>query len=99
MPHYLFRLIPPRSDFFTTSSDAERATMSRHWAYLQSQFAAGRIVLAGRCTDGAYGLVIADTASAEEAHTLMAGAPAVAAGIMRPEFHEFTLTLQRAAAL
>lgn len=99
MPHYLYRLIPPRPNFFATTSEAEGATMKRHWAYLQAQFAAGRIVLAGRCTDGAYGLVIVDTPSVAEARTLMEGAPAVAEGIMRPDVHEFVLTLQRPATL
>ena len=98
MPHYAYRITPPRADFVRTLTEAERAIMLRHWNYLQGQFAAGKINVVGRCENGDYGITILETGSMEEARQIMQEDPAVAGGLMRAEIHEFRLLLVRPPA-
>ena len=73
--------------------------MDEHFAYLQGLRADGRLVLAGPCMDGAFGIVILRTSSPddglglEEARVMMAMDPAVSAGVMQAELHPFKISL------
>ncbi len=98
MAQYIYRILSPRPDFVGTITELERATMGRHWVYLEGQFKAGKVQVVGRCVDGTYGITILEAASLEEARRFMAADPAVADGLMRAELHEFRLTLVQAPA-
>jgi uncharacterized protein YciI len=79
MPGFVFKLIPPRDDFATDMSVAERATMNEHVEYWRALMAAGHVVAFGPVADAAgpygIGIIVADALPAAEA--LCAGDPAV----------------------
>jgi uncharacterized protein YciI len=86
-------LIRPRTGFIDSMTTEEAETMDRHFAYLQGLQAENRLVLAGPCLDGAFGVVILRAPSAEDAREVMASDPAVRAGIMQAELHHFRISL------
>jgi uncharacterized protein len=86
-------VIRPRSGFIDSMTVEEAETMDRHFAYLQGLQSQRRLVLAGPCLDGAFGLVILRASSGEEAGALMESDPAVRAGIMQTELHRFRISL------
>ena len=86
-------LIRPRTGFIDSMTAEEAETMDRHFAYLQGLQAENRLVLAGPCLDGAFGVVILRAPSAEGAWEVMANDPAVRAGIMKAELHRFRVSL------
>jgi uncharacterized protein len=96
MPHYIYRITPPRERFVETITPREEEIIGRHWEHLQAQFAAGKLNVVGRCESGAYGLVVFPCASEEEARRFMQTDPAISAGLMKAELEEFRLLLVRA---
>lgn len=67
--------------------------MSEHFGYLQSLLGEGKLLLAGPCLDGTFGIVIYQADSDQEAENIMMDDPAVKAGIMTAEFHPFKVSL------
>jgi uncharacterized protein YciI len=71
MPGFVFKLIPPRADFATDMSDAERETMSEHVGYWRALMSEGRVVAFGPVADpaGPYGIgiIVADDLPGAEA--------------------------------
>jgi uncharacterized protein YciI len=71
MKGFVFRLIPPRSDFPFTMTEVERATMTEHVAYWMTQMEEGKVLAFGPVNDPAepygLGLVLAEDLSAAEA--------------------------------
>jgi len=95
MPTYLYKITPVRSGFADSPTDAEIEAMSQHFSYLKRLLAEGTLFLAGPCTDAAFGIVIFDAGSLEEAQTITAADPAVVAGVVSVELHEFRISLIR----
>lgn len=86
-------VIRPRAGFIDSMTAEEAETMDRHFAYLQGLQAERRLVLAGPCLDGAFGVVILWASSADEARRTMESDPAIRAGILQPELHRFRISL------
>jgi uncharacterized protein YciI len=86
-------LTRPRPGFINSMTVEEAEIMDRHFAYLRGLLAEGRLVLAGPCLDGAFGVVIMRAPSAQSAREAMANDPAVRAGIMQSELHRFRVSL------
>lgn len=57
--------------------------LQEHGDWLEARFAEGRVVFAGRCYDGPFGLVVLDAGSEEEARRLMELDPSLRAGVQR----------------
>ncbi len=97
MDNYLYRIQPTRSDMLERGpTDQEVETLSAHFAYLKSLTESGVVVMAGRTLvedETAFGIVIFRTESEEQARALMAGDPAVRAGVMRAELFPFSIAL------
>jgi len=76
---FVFRLVPPRSDFASTMSEAERATMIEHVGYWTNQMALGHVVAFGPVDapagPGGIGIILA--ANETEAKALCDADPAV----------------------
>jgi uncharacterized protein len=85
--HYLYLIHPPRPSFVRDASPSEMAIMGAHMAYLQQLLAAGKLLLAGPCVDGVYGVAILKVTEPSEAERIAAGDPAVVQGLVRPELH------------
>jgi uncharacterized protein YciI len=86
-------LIRPRAGFIDSMSAEEADTMDRHLAYLRGLQGEKRLVLAGPCLDGAFGVVLLRAQSDDDARALMANDPAVCSGIMQAELHRFKISL------
>jgi uncharacterized protein YciI len=69
--------------------------MREHFLRLKEMFAQGRLLLAGPCDDEAFGIVIFKSSSLEEAEQLAVEDPAVVAGLMTVETHEFHVAVGR----
>lgn len=80
---FLFRLIPPRSDFAQTLTLAEQDAMARHAEYWKNLLAAGRVVVFGPVADpeGVWGLGVVRAGTQEDVVALGEKDPAIAAGV------------------
>ena len=93
----VLRLVPRLHDD-AAWTEADRTSVSRHFARLQAATASGQVILAGRTLEpGAqtFGLVIFEAADAQTAHVFMAADPCVAGGQMTVEVHPYAVVLQR----
>ncbi len=93
--HFLYLIKPSRATFIDDMTPEEEAVIEEHFAYLKRLLAEGRLVFAGPCLDGAFGVVVLEVESQETAFQLMMKDPSVRAGVMAPELHPFRLSLSR----
>ncbi len=82
MPFFFCRLNPPRPDFAKTMTDAERALMGQHAAYLKAEQEKGTAVLFGPVGDpkGAWGLGVLECADEAAARVITDNDPTVKSG-------------------
>ena len=88
---YLIRLREQRTLIDPTEDEQE--ILADHFDYLKSAAGQGKVLLAGPCTDAAFGITIFTATSTEEANTFMNNDPAVKEGIMTAELHPFRISL------
>lgn len=74
---------------------AEREVLREHGEWLEGLSAGGRVVFAGRCYDGPFGLVVLDAGDEEEARRLMQQDPSVRTGVQRADLPPFRTFLAR----
>jgi uncharacterized protein YciI len=86
-------LLSPALDrrFLASADDAARAVIDAHGHYLDGLRERGALLLAGRCWDGPYGIVILNAPDREAAEALMAADPTVLAGLQHAELYEFDI--------
>jgi uncharacterized protein YciI len=84
MPNSLFfcRLVANRPNFAMSMTPDEQATMRAHGEFLQSQLAAGTLVVAGPVMDpaGVFGMAVFEAESMDELRRLLDRDPAKAIG-------------------
>lgn len=82
MPFFFCRLKPPRLDFATTMTDAERMLMGQHVVYFKAEQEKGAVVLFGPVGDprGTWGLTILECADGTEAREITNNDPAIKSG-------------------
>lgn len=90
---FIYLVRPPRPDFVQTRTPAEARIVQAHFDYLTELLHASKLVLAGPCLDGAFGIVVLKGVDAAEAQALMAADPAVKAGVFSAELHPFRVGL------
>jgi uncharacterized protein YciI len=73
--------------------------VQEHGAWLEAQYAEGRLRFAGRCYDGPFGLVVLDADSEQEARKLMEADPSVRSGVQSAELYPFKTFLARERGL
>lgn len=93
MDCYIYLLRPAHPGLVDHPTPAEEAVLGTHFAYLQAALHDGRLLLAGPCTDGAFGVVVFHAASPAAAHEFMRGDPAVREALMTAELHPFRVSL------
>jgi uncharacterized protein YciI len=93
MSYFIYLLRPVRSNFFESISGEEEVILEEHFHYLEEALENGRLILAGPCLDGVFGIVIFKAASQEEAQGFMNDDPVMKRGIMRGELHPFRISL------
>ncbi len=94
MNHYLILYKPPRANFTESATPEESAVLERHFEYLKSQEANGRLILAGRTEDASFGIVVIQADSEKEARKIMDNDPAVNEGVFSGELKPFRLALE-----
>ena len=92
---WIYVVRPTRADFVKTKTGAEDRVIAQHFDYLTELYHAEKLALAGPCLDAAFGIVILDVASEEEARALMASDPAVKAGVFSAELHPFRTSIKK----
>ena len=91
--HYLVIIRPPRANFAENMTPEESKIMEEHFSYLKSLLETKLLLLAGPCVDGAFGVIILNVDSFEDAEKLIKKDPAVKANIMTAEIHPFRVSL------
>jgi len=87
---YLFK---GRENFMTTMTEKEQAAIGQHLEYSKGLKADGKIILAGFCLDGAYGIVVFKADSPEIAHDIYQNDPVVQSRIMETELHPYQVSM------
>ncbi|NWF68021.1 MAG: hypothetical protein HXY40_02955 [Chloroflexi bacterium] len=98
MNTYRYLIRPPRVAFNETATPEESALVGQHFARLKVMLEAGERVLAGPCTDAAFGVVIFYAPSQEAAQTIMETDPTVKHGVFSAQLHAFRVSLHRMTA-
>lgn len=88
---YVLRLVKPES--LGRMSSRDETVVDEHFEYLKKALTDGKLILAGRCLDGEFGIVIFRAESERDAKEFMKNDPAVKKGIMTAELHSFRLAL------
>jgi uncharacterized protein YciI len=95
MAQFLVMLRPKRPTYMFDMTEAERAVMAEHSAYMQQLLEAGTLIITGPCTDGAFGLSIIEVEDEAAARRVVAGDPAVRADVGTLEMHPFHVARMR----
>ncbi len=97
MPHFFFKLIPPRPTFGVDMTPAEGVLMQQHAAYLAAQQPSGNIVLVGPVLNphDTFGLAILEMDNLAQARDFGENDPSVKAGLNTFEVHPFYLSYLR----
>jgi uncharacterized protein YciI len=87
---WLIRLIPPRPTFANDATPAEQAVMQQHYAYWKDLNDKGVCIFGGPVLDpkGAYGILVVNAATENEARALGEGDPSVKSGLNKIEVAE-----------
>ena len=97
MPTYLYRIQPVRPEMLSKGPTEDEARITgEHFAYLQEQMQAGKLVMAGRTlnTDySAFGIAIFNACDDSEMRLLTEGDPGVAKKLFRAEWFPFRIAL------
>ena len=88
---YKLRLVKPESGLNPTPDEAR--ILGSHFDYLKGKLDSGELLLAGPCTDFAFGIAIFRAESADAAQAFMDNDPAVLGGVMTAELHPFRVSL------
>lgn len=86
-------ILPVREGFIESMSEAESEIMERHFQYLNGLLAEGKLILAGPCLDGAFGIVVYRAESMFAAREVMENDPAVINQLMSAELHPYRVSL------
>jgi uncharacterized protein YciI len=94
---FIYVLRPCRPGLIHETTPQEEATLDEHFEYLHRSLEEGRLILAGPCLDGEFGVVVFRAATEQAAVEFMGGDPAVRYGLMTAELHPFRVSLQGSA--
>jgi uncharacterized protein YciI len=92
---YVLRL--KRPSLIDDASPGEESRLHEHFEYLRTSLEEGKLILAGPCLDGEFGVVVFRAATEEVAVEFTTGDPAVRHGLMTAELYPFRVSLQATA--
>jgi uncharacterized protein YciI len=87
----LLRLVRPEA--LAEPTPEEEAAIEAHYVRLKEETERGRVLLAGPCVDGAFGVLIFRAASLAEARAFVEADPVVLGSVMTAEMHPFRISL------
>jgi uncharacterized protein YciI len=76
-----------------SATPEEEEVFAAHFDRLKRLLDDGRLIIAGPCLDGAFGIVVLHAASGAEAQRFMEGDPTIVAGLMTGTLHPFRVSL------
>jgi uncharacterized protein YciI len=80
--------------FLASATPDQREVFDRHGAYLERLHAEGRVLFAGRCWDGPFGVVVLEVEDEEEARAIVEDDPSVRLGVQTAELYPFNVFLR-----
>ena len=88
-------LLRPAFDqaFMASAGEREQAVVQAHGEYLAGLHRDGKLVFAGRCFDGPFGIVVIEAENETEARALVHSDPSIVAGVQTAELHPFKVAL------
>jgi|HubBroStandDraft_1064217.scaffolds.fasta_scaffold1739631_1 uncharacterized protein YciI len=90
--NWVYLLSPALDRRFLAGADAAaRNVIDAHGKYLDALRERGALLLAGRCWDGPYGIVMLNAPDREAAEAMVAADPTVMAGLQHAELYEFDI--------
>ncbi len=93
MSTFIYMLRPQRCSLIDETTAEEEARLGEHFDYLERALEDGKLILAGPCLDGEFGVVLFRAATDDEALEFMQSDPAVRHGLMTAELHPFRVSL------
>jgi uncharacterized protein YciI len=89
-------LVRPALDraFLASATPDQRDVFDRHGAYLERLHAEGRVLFAGRCWDGPFGIVVLDVNDEDEAQAIVDDDPSVRLGLQTAQLYPFNVFVQ-----
>ncbi|WXG44066.1 MAG: YciI family protein [Promethearchaeati archaeon SRVP18_Atabeyarchaeia-1] len=92
-PTFAYVLRLTRREAFGNFSPKEQAVVDEHFEYLKKGLAEKRVILAGPCLDGEFGIVIFRATSIKDAESFMKNDPAIKKGVMAGDLHSFRVSI------
>jgi uncharacterized protein YciI len=92
-PTFIYVVRPKRAGMIENPTPDEESRLAEHFDYLESALREGRLILAGPCLDGGFGIVIFEADTREAAQRFLENDPAVRSGLMKAELHSFRISL------
>ena len=93
LPTFIYLLRPKRPSLIDETSAEEESRLGEHSDYLQRAVNEGKLILAGPCVDGEFGVVVFRAATEDEALEFMQSDPVVRHGLMTTQLHPFRVSL------
>ncbi len=93
VPTFVYLLKPVRPGLASAPSPDEERILDVHFQRLEEALARQRLILAGPCVDGSFGIVVFRAGSQAEALAFMEGDPAITEGLMTATLHPFRVSL------
>jgi uncharacterized protein YciI len=93
IPTFVYILTPNRPSLVEDVSPEEELVLDEHFEYLQRALAEGKLVLAGRCLDADFGIVVFRATTEGAAKEFMNDDPAVKSEVMTARLKPFRIAL------
>lgn len=93
MQCFIYMIKPVRPGMIDDMTPEEELIIGRHFDYLIKALDEGKLVLAGPCLDGAFGIVLLKAMDEAQATDFMDKDPAVYNKVMNAELHPFKISL------
>ncbi|MBD3233673.1 MAG: hypothetical protein GF315_08100 [candidate division Zixibacteria bacterium] len=91
--HYFVQLLGTREGWPEDMTDEEVRVMEEHYEYLKNLTLKKKVLAAGPCFDGNFGLIILQTSSKDEAIEIMENEPSVVSGVHTYEIQAMKVSL------
>ncbi|MEH7884303.1 YciI family protein [Bacillus sp. JJ1609] len=95
MGEFVYLIRPVRQGFIETMTEEESGIMKRHFDYLNALLSEEKLILAGPCLDGAFGIVVFREETLDAAREIMVNDPAVLHGLMSADLHPYRVSLMQ----
>jgi uncharacterized protein YciI len=93
LPTFIYVLRAEGRNLIDETTPEEEARLGEHFDYLERALEDGKLILAGPCLDGEFGVVLFRAATDDEASEFVQSDPAVRRGLMTAELHPFRVSL------